>query len=395
MRKLVFALLVAAFACAEAPATVPPGRLWTYQYLLATSRTERELAPITEHILNEDGLYEPELLDFVAEVLLARVGDTDFPLQNKLRLIRVLGDTKGSRYKTVLSRVEAEAKSEQVRDEARSARKKGKQVEPEYVPGTIDIGAIVRDMDAAALAAKPTTAQGELLSRFPGGSIEQLFAWAGRPQQIVSGQTRVTDGLIIQVKIQRLTFFYRGIGRVVYGYSSGKGARSETGWLFQAVVADPLAFEQEFTYRERAQELGMPDDATLEMMQLVSNYTASMKNVVEMNYRREKRPLEFVDTAAEILAKQFRTANGPVEIDMYAWICRLLTQHGGRRYVAIREKVAAETQDEKLRRFARLPIEKGSELPQEPYVPGTISLDAQRAKYPPLYPDSTFQSGRL
>jgi hypothetical protein len=34
-------------------------------------------------------------------------------------------------------------------------------------------------------------------------------------------------------------------------------------------------------------------------------------------------------------------------------------------------------------------------LPQEAYVPGTISLDAQRAKYPPLYPESTFQSGRL
>jgi hypothetical protein len=40
-------------------------------------------------------------------------------------------------------------------------------------------------------------------------------------------------------------------------------------------------------------------------------------------------------------------------------------------------------------------MQAGSALPQEPYVPGTISLAAQRTKYPSLYPDSTFQSGRL
>jgi hypothetical protein len=160
-------------------------------------------------------------------------------------------------------------------------------------------------------------------------------------------------------------------------------------------VADPLAFEQEFSYRERAQELGMPDDRALEMMQLVSGYTASMKNVVEVNYHRDSRPLEFLDTAAEILATQFQTADDPVKVDMYAWICRLLTQFGGPRYAAILQRVAAQTPDAKLKRFAQLPIEATNEAPAAPYVPGTISLAAQRAKYPPLYPASTFQSGRL
>ncbi len=63
------------------------------------------------------------------------------------------------------------------------------------------------------------------------------------------------------------------------------------------------------------------------MIQLMSNYTAAMKNAIEINYRRGARPLEFMDTAAEILGTQFETANDPATIDMHAWICRLLTQH--------------------------------------------------------------------
>jgi hypothetical protein len=263
-----------------------------------------------------------------------------------------------------------------------------------YVPGTIDLHAIVAEMDAAALAAKPTTEQARHLAQFPGGTIDDLFAWAGKPQQIVSGQTRATDGLLINIRIQRLSFYYRGLGRVVYGYSGGR-VRDEIGWLFQAVVADPLAFEQEFSYRDRAAELGLPDSGTLEMTQLVSGYTAAMKNVVETNYRRASRPLAFMDTAAEILATQFQTAGDPGSVDAYAWICRLLTQHGGQRYAAVLTRVAAETPDPKLRKYADLPIEKTTEVPADPYVPGTISLAAQRAKYPSPYPESTFQSGRL
>jgi hypothetical protein len=217
-----------------------------------------------------------------------------------------------------------------------------------------------------------------------------LFEWAGRPHQIVSGQTRVSDGIFIHIKIQRVTFFYRGVGRVVYGYNGSKKA-----WLFQAVVADPLAFEQEFSYRDRARELGLVDDPTLEMIQLVSGYTASIKSVVEKNYQRQTRPLEFMDTAAEILVTQFEAADDPVKVDMHAWICRLLTMHGGRRYATILAQVAKGTDDSKLRRFAILPIEKTDEVPAEPYVPGTITLAAQRAKYPSLYPESTYQSGRL
>jgi hypothetical protein len=177
---------------------------------------------------------------------------------------------------------------------------------------------------------------------------------------------------------------------VVFGYNRAKGD-----WLFQAVVADPLAFEQEFSYRDRAAELGLPDAPTLEMTQLVSGYLASLKNVVVVNYRRAARPLEFMDTSAEILATQFASAADPVTVDSYAWICRLLTMHGGRRYAAILKHVAAETDDPKLARFAQLPIEPTAEVPAEPYLPGTLSLAAQRAKYPPLYPDSTFQAGQL
>jgi hypothetical protein len=386
-------LLVCAFPNIDANAA-SAGRLWTYQYVLSTATSDRELAPITEHIIKEDELHEPALLDYVAEVLSTRFLDAHYSADYKLRLVRALKVEKTPRYATVLEQVIAQSPQEAVRKEARDSLVKNKAGQGGYVPGTIDLHAVVAEMDAAALAAKPTTEQARHLAQFPGGTIDDLFAWAGKPQQIVSGQTRATDGLLINIKIQRLSFYYRGLGRVVFGYSGGR-VRDEIGWLFQAVVADPLAFEQEFSYRDRAAELGLPDSGALEMTQLVSGYTAAMKNVVETNYRRAARPLEFMDTAAEILATQFKAAGDAGSVDTYAWICRLLTQHGGQRYAAILQRVAAETPDPKLRKYAELPIEKTTEVPADPYVPGTISLAAQRVKYPSPYPESTFQSGRL
>jgi hypothetical protein len=93
-----------------------------------------------------------------------------------------------------------------------------------------------------------------------------------------------------------------------------------------------------------------------------------------------------MDAAAEILATQFQATQDDVSIDAYSWICRVLSGHGGPRYAAILARVAAETPDSKLKRYASLPIEPGSAAPAEPYVPGTISLGALRAKYPSPYP---------
>jgi hypothetical protein len=129
------------------------------------------------------------------------------------------------------------------------------------------------------------------------------------------------------------------------------------------------------------------------MIQLASGYTASIKSVVEKNYLRETRPPELMDTAAEILATRFEAERDPVKIDMLAWICRLLSKQDDQRYAALLSRVARDAQELKLARYAEL--SNKSKKPAEPYVPGTISLAAQRVKYPSLYPESTFQSGRL
>jgi hypothetical protein len=386
-RRTIFVatILVAALQpCAVSADAV----VWTYQYLLATAQSERELAPVIEHII-EDELPDTELSDFAAEVLLARAGDASYPAANKSGLLRVLAAAKSHRYDTVRRRLREQSRTESGASWTPSANWRFlRDNEAEYVPGSIDPRRFLAAVEADALAFEPTTARGERLAQFPGGSVEELFEWAGRPHHIVSQQNRSSDG-IITVKFQHLTFYYRGLGRVVYSYRATQGD-----WLFRAVVADPLAFETELPYRARAADLGLPDTPTLELIQLLSDYTISMKLAIERSYRRGAPSLEFLDTAAEILATQFQSSNDPVRLDMYAWICRLLTQHGGPRYTAVLRNVA-QNGDPELRRFAELPLAKVAEVPATPYVPGAISLAAQREKYPPLYPQSTFQGGRL
>lgn len=390
MRTPVALLLLLASLAAFPPRAVSADALvWTYQYLLATAKTERELAPVTEHIIRDE-LPDNEITDVVAEVLLAHLDDASYPVRNKVRLLQVLAKARSRRYDALLAQVRAQSKDDPVRGWALAAKRRYFRAdEPEYVPGTFDLAGFLRDIESAALTAHPTTAQGEHLSRFTGGSIEELFEWAGRPHHVTSLQTRVSDG-IIDVKIQRIAFYYRGLGRVVFGYRKVDGD-----WMFQAVVADPLAFENEMPYRARAAELGLPDPGALGMQQLLSQYTSAMKVAVERNQRVANPPLEFMDTAAEILVRESSTANDPVTIDMYAWICRLLAERGGQRYAAVLQSVAAQAVDSKVARFARMDVEPAPDVPAAPYVPGTISLSAQRAKYASQYPDSTFQGGRL
>ena len=118
-------------------------------------------APITEHIVKDATLHGADIMDFAAEVLLARIGDPRFPQQNKLRLIRVLGAAGSPRYNTVLLRVWEQLRNEDVvkehapRPTGRRSRLGGLRTRIDRHPG------IVAVVDASALAAKPTTAQGE------------------------------------------------------------------------------------------------------------------------------------------------------------------------------------------------------------------------------------------
>jgi hypothetical protein len=378
LRRLWLAMLLG--LCPLIAAAQEDDRVWAYRYLLVTAQTERELAPVAEHIV-KDELPDTSLTDVVAEILLTRAADPAYPPENDIQLLKVLAAARSRRYDAALTRIAEIAKDAKVVSWAQAGkRRRFKRDEVAYVPGDTDLQAIVDEMRAAALSVKPTTAQGQHLAEFRGSTIEDLFAWAGRPQQIAGNRTSFTDG-IITIKGDRLAFYYRGLGRVLFDFD-----RLQRDWVLKGIVVDPLAFEGEFATF---------DPAKLGMTQLVSGYTASMKNAVEINHRRGARTLEFMDTAAEILATRFRSSEDPAAIDMYSWICRLLTQHGGPRYAAILERVAKDTTDDKLQRFATLKIEPAPDVPATPYVPGTISLERLREQYPSPFPESTFQSGRL
>src|SRR5262245_30660410 len=101
-RSLLAVALFCALIFSTHASAADSARIWTYKYVLATAVTERELAPITEHIIKSQVLNEPDLLDVVAESLLARYNDASYPEQNKIRLIRVLEAHGGPRYHAVL-----------------------------------------------------------------------------------------------------------------------------------------------------------------------------------------------------------------------------------------------------------------------------------------------------
>jgi hypothetical protein len=120
-----------------------------------------------------------------------------------------------------------------------------------------------------------------------------------------------------------------------------------------------------------------------------------MKVAVEGRWRNGGASAQFLDTTAELLLEQHASATLPNAVDVYAWMCRLLVTYGGPRYVNVLATVAAESKDEKLRKFASLPMERVASANTAPFVKGSVSLAALRVQYPPLYPQRGFTSGSL
>jgi hypothetical protein len=165
--------------------------------------------------------------------------------------------------------------------------------------------------------------------------------------------------------------------------------------LFQSAAVDPLAFEAFMPYRARAAEFGLPDDTAIRMAQLLSRNLPAMRIVLEESYGLAQVPVEFLDTAAEILAQGWKTPGDEVAEDVYAWTIRLLTIKGGPRYAPLLAQIAEETQSLKLRKWARLTVQKPAGIPRTRYIAGSVVLTEMAARYPSPYPGVTYTNGRL
>jgi hypothetical protein len=297
-------LLAANLSCAAADDVRP--RFWSYQYAFATSNDPRQFDPLLRHMKLEEELRENALLDYVAEALVSQV-NRDIDSESLALLADTLSDLGHARYLTVFMKVSHQTKWPTVRSIAdKYVHKHQPTSEPQYVPGTIDLMALRAAYATAALAATPSEAVAQrLASLSPGSSIDQLFALAGKPQAVVSGQTKATDGLLIHIKIQRLAFYYRGVGRVIFGY------RNSEGWKSQGVVIDPEAFEGLMPYRNHTDSAALLGDGTLGMTQLLNNHLSAMKVAVEGRWRNGGASAQFLDTTAEVLLEQHASATLP------------------------------------------------------------------------------------
>lgn len=384
MKKL---LLLAALCggCYVAPAVAAEDtRIWAYKYVLATSEHPREFATILEHLDNEPQLREVGLVDYLAEVLWAIDKKRDRPnVELKEMLGRYLREHGGPRYLTVFRELQkTNAPGTPVRIFAdKIVRKNEDTTVEQYALGTVNLPALREQFSADALAAQPTEEQAHKMAQLPvDADFDALISQIGKPQYIGSGQLRLGDRILLDVHIQRMVFYYRGLGRVSFSYQNGRG------WIARDREVDPDAFEDLMPYREHAAQLGLPSDEAVGLTQLLSGHAMAVKYAAETRTRRGGATPQIMDAAAQLLLETHTTIVEPRMVDAHAWICRLLVTHGGPRYNDVLATVATGATSKKLQKFAELPWEKSAPKTGEPYVPGSVSLAGLRAKYPPLYP---------
>ena len=381
-----FAVVVLLVLCRPAPAAdraATSPLYWTYQRVLATSDEELSVAQLVFDLpLMHPEMCDQAMLDLMAEFLAnANVSDPAYEKGIK-EVFSILEMGEAARYRTVAQQVEKKAKPSSIKNRAWKFARQHKENVPQYIPGTIDRAALRRQYARDALATRHSPDLGIQLSRLTlNGNVDQQFAIAGRPDAVLGYQRRMTDGIFVHIRTPYLYYYYRGIGRVTYQYKNG------IGWIMRKVTVNPLAFEPLMPYRDFAAELGLPDDATLDMTMLLSGDGPSTQTAVQNNHDRPKAPPTFImDTAAEMLLARYRAPIELDQLDAYAWICRLLSHRGGARYSAVLEAVANGAVDEKVRGHAKRKIDPAPGAEQTPYVPGSIKLAELAPVYPALYP---------
>jgi hypothetical protein len=373
MMKRVFALALLGLASAAHAEISEPLR-WSYTYILATATDFRDLGPVARHLTDDESLRTTDMLDLMAELLATRKpSDAKEELARSV-LVTLLGRADNPRYFAVLRAIATEKDESASRKSARHAldRKKVPTVE-QFKPGMSNLASL-RDEYAAA----------EKLAKMPRHiDLDAVFAYAGQPQAASSRIRRRGPTW----EYQRLTLYYRGLGRVELQLG-------HDGWIARRVVVAPLAFEDFMPYREDPAKYGQLDDNALAITQLVSDDRGAIRLMLDRSEQYDHASLELLDTAAERLLHDMTLSDKPLSRDDYDWMCVLLTHEGGLRYAKVLKSVANATQDEKIRAFAMEKIDATKNVGAPPYVPGTITFEGQRARYPSLYPKRSYYFGR-
>jgi hypothetical protein len=396
MRGLLGTLLLFAATAPAAPTTataadapaaaqdVTPAS-WTVAYLAAGSTPPERIGQVLELLDGDTGGFPPRALDLLAEYLIRHAANPLLDGVDARKLVEVIDRRGGGRHVTALRAVREQEGSVHLEKAVFAYLVRHESAADGYMPGVIDLAAQRTLHITRALATEASEQRARKLGELArGDTLDRLFDVMGPPQHVAS----------FAMEVHRLRFYYRGAGRVVFGFVKGQG------WRLQSVVADPLAFEPEMPYRSRAAELGQPDDATLRMIQLASGAPAAFKMAIDDTLRLLERdatasaPLEFFDRTAEYLAANFRDAKGENE-DTLSLIARLLTRYGGSRYTPLLREVASKTNSLKLRKWAKMPLRRSAVSSRTPFVAGAFDTAAFTKKYPSLYPDVTYSSGVL
>jgi hypothetical protein len=362
---------------------------WTYRTLVIVGDTDEQLVSVANEIARNSALRDRALCDVIAEKIwrMRAAKSRSRTAAAQLALI-VANCPDAGRYFAVLRVMRSylpKAAEHVFSAYDQRFRKPG---DDPFVPGSVDLDALEREYVAAALAVQPTAEQAQALLTLPANAtLEEMFAVVGVPAGVAARE--VKSEAQVAVELRQVWFYYRGIGRVIFDY------QHRSGWRQLLVVMDPMAFESKMPYRARTAELNLPDDATVAFIQLMSGSPSSIKASAQDVYRMEVAPPGYLEAAAEVLLRNHAEAANTGANDAYAWLCSVLAHHGGPHYQRVLGVVRRTTNDEKLQRFAKQPVDRGDPGLVADYVPGSISLDELARKYPSLYPGMTLMRGVL
>lgn len=362
---------------------------WTYRMLVIVGKTDEQLVPVASEIARNGALRDRELCDVIAEKIWRMRAAKARTRLAAAQLTNIVANCPDAgRYFAVMRAMRGYLPRAAAPVFSQYDQRVRKPAADPFVPGSVDLEALEREYVDAALAVQPSVAQARTLAALPPtATLGEMFAAVGKPAGVAAREVKV--GAQAAVELRQVWFFYRGIGRVTFDF------QNRSGWRQYQVVLDPMAFELQMPYRARAVELKLPDDDTILFTQLLSGAPSSIKAAAQTVFRMDVAPPGWLEAAAEVLLRQHADVANTADDDAYAWLCNVLAHHGGRHYQRVLNEVQRATRDEKLRRFAKQPVDRGDPGIVADYVPGSTSLDALARKFPSLYPGMNLVRGLL
>lgn len=380
--RLILSVLLTVLSVNSAPSFALSSSEWAYRHTLLHNPSRSNARAVASSIKIEGVDSSKEFLDTIAELIVRDSQNNETSKATPI-LLQILRRSKRSeertfyRYYELLSELTSDRKKydlgkldSKVQRDIRVMKYKAKSM-PQYKMGDTSLEEVAASyIEQSNLALSENKNGNALASVHPEMSLDEIYDHLGKP----------TSASIKKINAARLNIIYLWLHYLGQGELSFR--LKGTQWRLASVSIPGLEPESSDSEPQSGSAVSALQGSDLVYTTLMHGSIFHLQTTIKGLYKHSEIDVGILDTVAEMLATNYMNVEGRLEVDTYAWMCKLLANKGGPRYTGVLDHVRNTSNQNRIKKNAEPATEAVPGIPLERYQMGSLDLAEMKARYP-------------